>query len=186
MILQTFRPACSIALLSERSRMIEPRRIFLEPDDWIPNNRRLPVLLRGQVVKELTTAASVWSVAAIGLACGGGLYFAAGLATAIILLILVGIKPLEDAYRSRVQSAVLRVKAERGSLEPDNIKTLLGICGGQLRRIVATPAEDDLEETRLHLARISQCDICLGISRLRNAPGVQEAEFEKRKAVDDE
>jgi putative Mg2+ transporter-C (MgtC) family protein len=80
--------------------------------------------------------------------------FAAALATAIMLLILVGIKPLEDAYRSRVQSAVLRVTAERGSLDPDKLKKLLGIRGGQLRRIVTTPTEDDLEETRLHLARV--------------------------------
>src|SRR6201991_3679710 len=75
------------------------------------------ILLRGQVVKGLTTAASVWSVAAIGLASGAGLYFAAGLATAIILLILAGIKPLEEAYRARVQSAVVKVSAERGALD---------------------------------------------------------------------
>jgi putative Mg2+ transporter-C (MgtC) family protein len=34
------------------------------------------ILLRGQAVRGLTTAASIWSVAALGLAAGGGLYFA--------------------------------------------------------------------------------------------------------------
>jgi putative Mg2+ transporter-C (MgtC) family protein len=51
----------------------------------------------------LTTAASIWTVAAIGLAVGGALYLAAGTSTIIIILIilaLAGIKPLEEAYRS--------------------------------------------------------------------------------------
>jgi len=164
--------------------VLDPSRVAAQVVSGIGFLGAGSILLRGQVVKGLTTAASVWSVAAIGLACGGGLYFAAGLATAIILLILVGIKPLEDAYRSRVQSAVFRVKAERGALEPDSLKKLLGIRGGQLRRIVTTPAEEELEETRLHLVRVSQRDIKLGLARLKEAPGVHEAEVERRKAED--
>src|SRR5438309_11537141 len=49
----------------------------------------------GGVVRGLTTAASVWVVAAIGLAVGGGLYVTAVVSTAIALLILAGLKPLE-------------------------------------------------------------------------------------------
>jgi putative Mg2+ transporter-C (MgtC) family protein len=49
----------------------------------------------GGVVRGLTTAASVWVVAAIGLAVGGGMYVTAVAATAISLLILAGLKPLE-------------------------------------------------------------------------------------------
>jgi putative Mg2+ transporter-C (MgtC) family protein len=164
--------------------VLDPSRVAAQVVSGIGFLGAGSILLRGQVVKGLTTAASVWSVAAIGLACGGGLYFAAALATGIILLILVGIKPLEDAYRSRVQSAVLRVRTERGALEADNIKKLLGIRGGQLRRMVTTPAADDLEVTRLHLARVSQRDIRLGLSRLRQVPGVHEVEIEKRKVAD--
>jgi len=164
--------------------VLDPSRVAAQVVSGIGFLGAGSILLRGQVVKGLTTAASVWSVAAIGLASGGGLYFAAALATAIILLILVGIKPLEDAYRSRVQSTVIRVTAERGSLEPDHVKKLLGIRGGQLRRLVTIPAADDLEETRLHLARVSQRDIRLGLARLKEAPGVHDVETEKRKAAD--
>jgi putative Mg2+ transporter-C (MgtC) family protein len=35
------------------------------------------ILLRNHVVRGLTTAASIWAVAAVGLAAGGGLFFAA-------------------------------------------------------------------------------------------------------------
>src|ERR1700754_2510609 len=119
-------------VLGNQHVVLDPSRVAAQVVSGIGFLGAGSILLRGQVVKGLTTAASVWSVAAIGLAGGGGLYFAAALATGIILLILVGIKPLEDAYRSRVQSAVLRVTAERGSLDPDHVKKLLGIRGGQL------------------------------------------------------
>jgi len=52
------------------------------------------IILRREAVRGLTTAASVWTVAAVGLAVGGGLYFAAISATVLILVILAGIKPL--------------------------------------------------------------------------------------------
>ena len=49
--------------------------------------------MRGDVVRGLTTAASLWTVAVIGLAVGGGLYLAALIAI-IILVIVAGTKPL--------------------------------------------------------------------------------------------
>jgi len=42
----------------------------------------------GGIIKGLTTAASIWAVAAIGLTAASGLYWLAGLATALVLLLL--------------------------------------------------------------------------------------------------
>lgn len=42
----------------------------------------------GDIVAGLTTAATIWAVAAIGLAAGAGLYLVAGVTTAITLVIL--------------------------------------------------------------------------------------------------
>jgi len=41
-----------------------------------------------QIVHGLTTAASVWLSAAVGIACGGGMYFAATFGTSLMLLLL--------------------------------------------------------------------------------------------------
>jgi putative Mg2+ transporter-C (MgtC) family protein len=41
------------------------------------------------IVQGLTTAATIWAVAAIGLAAGAGLYLIAALATVIVLVILI-------------------------------------------------------------------------------------------------
>jgi putative Mg2+ transporter-C (MgtC) family protein len=54
------------------------------------------IFLRPRIIRGLTTAAGLWTVAAIGLAVGAGLYLAATASTAIVLLILAAIKPLED------------------------------------------------------------------------------------------
>jgi putative Mg2+ transporter-C (MgtC) family protein len=42
----------------------------------------------GGIVEGLTTAATIWSVAAIGLAAGAGLYIVAAVTTAVILIVL--------------------------------------------------------------------------------------------------
>jgi len=43
----------------------------------------------GGIVEGLTTAATIWSVAAIGLAAGVGLYVTAVVVTAIVLIVLI-------------------------------------------------------------------------------------------------
>jgi len=53
------------------------------------------IIFRENAVRGLTTAASIWAVSALGLAAGGVLYAAAVLATAFILGIQVGLRPLE-------------------------------------------------------------------------------------------
>src|SRR5665213_4071510 len=52
------------------------------------------IIAHGSLVRGLTTAASVWTVAAIGLAVGGGMYWAALVATALALILLIVLRPL--------------------------------------------------------------------------------------------
>ncbi|KGT03652.1 mgtC family protein [Burkholderia pseudomallei] len=85
------------------------------------------ILLRGEIVRGLTTAASLWSVAAVGLAVGGGLYAAAIAATIIILVILAGIKPLERRYLSVRQRRHLMLLVEHGTLTFDSLHAALGV-----------------------------------------------------------
>ncbi|HEX7708200.1 MAG TPA: MgtC/SapB family protein [Thermoanaerobaculia bacterium] len=55
----------------------------------------------GDEVRGLTTAASIWIVAAVGIACGGGLWVAAIAALTISLLILVFGGPVEGFIHRR-------------------------------------------------------------------------------------
>ncbi len=84
-------------------QVIDPGRVVLDPSrvaaqvvSGIGFLGAGSIVVRGQSVHGLTTAASVWAVSAIGLAAGGALYLAATAGTLIMLVILAVIKPLED------------------------------------------------------------------------------------------
>jgi putative Mg2+ transporter-C (MgtC) family protein len=83
------------------------------------------LFLKQEVIKGLTTAAAIWSVAAIGLAVGGGMYAASVAATLLILFVLAGIKWAEFKFldRSTVKSLVITIKAgsETGISSFENI-----------------------------------------------------------------
>jgi len=152
--------------------VLDPSRIAAQVVTGIGFLGAGSILLRGNSVRGMTTAASIWSVAALGLAAGGGLYFAAGIATAIILVILAGLKPLEEAYRARIQSCVLHLRAERGAVSLDELRKLLRVRGGQVKRVVVTPQDSETEETVIHLVRVSEADIRAAADRLKREPGV--------------
>lgn len=73
-------------------------------------------LQKEQVIKGLTTAASLWAVAAVGLAAGTGLYFPAVFATAILWVILALLKPIERRFvRPRRKYTSIQVAVTQGS-----------------------------------------------------------------------
>jgi putative Mg2+ transporter-C (MgtC) family protein len=163
--------------------VLDPSRIAAQVVSGVGFLGAGSILLRGQAVRGLTTAASIWSVAALGLASGGGLYFAAAVATGIILLILAGLKPLEEAYRARNQSYVVKVRLEPRSLDSETMKKALGVRGGQIKRILAGIGEDGLEERAIHLTRVSRSDVHKGAERLRAISGIQAVETTRRRSA---
>jgi putative Mg2+ transporter-C (MgtC) family protein len=68
------------------------------------------LFLRQEVIRGLTTAAGLWTVAAIGLATGGGMYFAACIATVVVIIILWWLKPLEIRLFKRYKMHVIKLQ----------------------------------------------------------------------------
>jgi putative Mg2+ transporter-C (MgtC) family protein len=99
------------------------------------------IILRNEVVKGLTTAASLWAVAAIGLAVGGGLYLAAFAATVIIFVILAGIKPLEERFRRGRHAVELHLRAEHGTMSVGVLQQALGWRAAHIRQLFVQSAE---------------------------------------------
>ena len=116
-------------------------------------------------------------------AAGGGLFFAAGLSTALILGILVGVKPIEEAYRARVQSCTPEIEAEREAVTVDELKRILGVRGGQIRRVTVTPWPPDLERITVALTRVSRRDIDAGAEKPKDAPGIDRVDVAKAKTA---
>lgn len=87
---------------------------------------------RGSVIG-LTTAATMWVVAAIGMAVGAGAYAMAGTATAITLLALRVLQRLDDQLLpNRFAEHTLVVEADADA-EPAEIENALGETGVDLR-----------------------------------------------------
>ena len=65
------------------------------------NFSEVKILFWKNKIKGLTTAASLWTVAAVGLAVGGNLYFAAIATTILILVVLAAVQPIEKRFFKR-------------------------------------------------------------------------------------
>src|SRR5580693_8329611 len=96
--------------------ILDPSRVAAQVVSGIGFLGAGSIILRNEAVKGLTTAASVWAVAGVGLAAGAGLYTAAVVTTVIILIILAGLKPLEERYRASRTNLELRIRARRDGL----------------------------------------------------------------------
>lgn len=113
------------------------------------------IFVRQDVVRGLTTAASVWLVAAVGAAAGAGLPLLAGVATGMYFVVMYGLRPLQTLARGRQPDLVgLRVTYVDGR--------------GLLRRIidVATSSGFAIED----LTTTQTATVQIGSGRGREAP----------------
>ncbi len=67
------------------------------------------LFLKQGTIRGLTTASGLWTVAAIGLATGGGMYFAASITVVIALIILWALQPFERMFSNKFKHKTLRV-----------------------------------------------------------------------------
>jgi putative Mg2+ transporter-C (MgtC) family protein len=135
--------------------VLDPSRIAAQVVSGIGFLGAGMIIFRNDAVKGLTTAASVWVVAGVGLAAGAGLYTAAIASTAIVLVILAGLKPLEERFRARRTTLDLRIRGRRGALSAGLVEQALGARAATIGRLVLQPSDDGVDEIRLVLARIS-------------------------------
>ncbi len=78
------------------------------------------IMKEGINVRGLTTSASIWVTAAIGILVGIGFYFPAGLATALVLGVLSAFRWLENIVIPSQNYAHFMVKFRRESVMPES------------------------------------------------------------------
>ncbi|MGF6725204.1 putative Mg2+ transporter-C (MgtC) family protein [Paraburkholderia sp. GAS41] len=167
--------------LTQKNVVLDPSRVAAQVVSGIGFLGAGSILLRGEVVRGLTTAASLWSVAGIGLAVGGGMYTAAFGATIIILVILAGVKPLERRFISVKQQRNIQLLAERGSVSLDSLHRALGIGSIRVKQFIVQQSEDDpeLDDVQIALSRASSNEFAAICARLGAMTGVRECRQEK-------
>jgi putative Mg2+ transporter-C (MgtC) family protein len=157
--------------------ILDPSRVAAQVVSGIGFLGAGSILLRGDLVRGLTTAASLWTVAAIGLAVGGGLYVEAIAATAIILVILAGIKPLEKWYQRRSQTLKVRVRATSGKLSLTAVNAALGFGAGRINQYICTPTSDrKTDEINITIKRLSTESMDEIVRKLSALPNVKDVE----------
>jgi putative Mg2+ transporter-C (MgtC) family protein len=139
------------------------------------------ILLRGEIVRGLTTAASLWSVAAVGLAVGGGMYIAAAAATAIILFILAAIKPLERKYFSSRQRRELLISAQRGRVTLHVLEKELGPVTGRISTFIVQQHEGaDTDDVLIGFSRMGEHEFNSLLEQLHGIAGVLKIDVKGR------
>jgi putative Mg2+ transporter-C (MgtC) family protein len=169
---------CGFAdVLSREHVGLDPSRIAAQVVSGIGFLGAGTIVLRSKVVRGLTTAASLWTVAAVGLAVGGGLYVAAATTTGLIVVILAGIKPMERRlFRARRrQTPLLILIIDRRETSLFAIEAVLEAAHLPLQRMLIQhgkgPDEDRLQIT---VDRTRNTNVLSVTEQLRRIPGVRE------------
>src|SRR5215203_4554960 len=133
------------------------------------------IILRREIVKGLTTAASIWAVAAVGLAVGGGMFLASVAATVLALAILVLAKLVKKRlFPNRKARFVTLVIDQNTPLA--ELRSEIDASNLSLDRIVVRPGPSrDKDSAELVLGKGSDEENLLSLTdKLRRISGVHE------------
>lgn len=163
-------------ILAEQHVILDPSRVAAQVASGIGFIGAGTIILRREVVKGLTTAASIWAVAAVGLAVGGGMFLAAGAATLLALALLVLAKPLKARlFPNRKEARRVRVVVGRGTPLAE-LRDEIEASEVPLERIVVRPGSDvEEDDAELVLGKGSREQELLALmDGLRRVSGVRE------------
>ncbi|MEX3933602.1 MgtC/SapB family protein [Paraburkholderia phymatum] len=163
-------------VLGNEHIVLDPSRVAAQVVSGIGFLGAGSILLRGSIIGGLTTAASLWSVAAVGLAVGGGLCTASIAATIIVLIILAGVKPIEKRFITVKQRRQLTLVVGRGSMTFHSLHEALGPASPRVKQFVMQQSDDDpqFDEVLITLNRISATEYTAICGQLKALPGVKE------------
>ncbi|MGZ5232146.1 MAG: MgtC/SapB family protein [Ktedonobacterales bacterium] len=133
------------------------------------------ILLRRDTVRGLTTAATVWLVAGIGLTCGLGFLWEATLATVMTLVLLTIIRPIERWLFPRRSPHLFRIGIERGASALDLLERIRGVLAHSdilLDGLTIHPGRYG-EIIRLRCRATEKADLMQATAELRAMPHVR-------------
>jgi putative Mg2+ transporter-C (MgtC) family protein len=132
------------------------------------------IFLRKDLVRGLTTAATIWATAAIGMAAGTAQYFEAVFTTLLVLGVLMVLKPIERRFFKRPAEANVSLVVPRSDDELERVRAALGSIGAFLLslRIHELPQNEDRLE--MDVAMPAQRRTSDLLRQLRSLDGVHQ------------
>ncbi len=132
---------------------------------------------RQETIRGLTTASSIWVVAAIGLAVGGGLYFAASATTVIALIILWVLNSLEIDFFRKSGQKELKIITDLSISSIDLFKDLLN-SGGLKYQTLTMEKDGERFVFLLKGLNLGATDIDDLLNELKNNPSIKSVIWE--------
>jgi putative Mg2+ transporter-C (MgtC) family protein len=133
------------------------------------------IIRQGLSIRGLTTAASLWVVAAIGMASGAGYYSAAVITTVLVLVSLWPLRILAFRLFERIRPGELRLEVELRANEGPSV--LLDALEGQNVAVHAFELEDARDRRRVvldvRLAESRPESVTAELMRLEQVLGVR-------------
>jgi len=101
------------------------------------------IIKEGATIRGLTTAASLWSVACIGLVCGLGFYLGAIFATCFVLLSLITLNKIEIMINKKNHYVNVVIKSVDRPGQLGRIGTELGNIDVSIKNVLIEPMDDN-------------------------------------------
>jgi len=134
------------------------------------------LFLKRGAVRGLTTAAGLWTVAAIGMATGGGLHFAAGATTIIALIILWILQPIEFVYSKKFKHRTLRVVTTLDADTTELIKSIFNQFNLKIYNFSLNRVEDEfVYQLQIDYNHVENLDEI--VNELKSNPSIKEIDW---------
>jgi len=115
-------------VIGKQGYMLDPSRVAAQVISGIGFIGAGTILFSQQgTIRGLTTASGLWTVAAIGLATGGGMYFTALVATVLAIIILYILQPVERRFVSRFKQKSLKIVTASQDKSAEVLNSILQI-----------------------------------------------------------
>jgi len=136
------------------------------------------LFLRQGIVRGLTTASGLWTVAAIGLATGGGMYFAASIATLLALCILWLMQPFEKKIGNRFRRRSLKIVVT-GDNATGTLEKILHLTISESSNCLIEKTDSGDLSVSVEMKALQGAGQAALISALQAMPGVKEVGFQR-------
>ncbi len=135
------------------------------------------IIFRRDAVIGLTTAAGIWAMAGVGLAVGGGMYFASIVATALIVAVIWAFRPIERRLRVESKQHTLNITVDR-SVSISELEDKVHSTGALVTKVSIEKLADSAEcSVKLVLDTTSATDVLTILDSVREFAGVRKVEI---------
>lgn len=174
MIVSTFG---FMSVLTAGKIVLDPSRVAAQVVSGVGFLGAGIIIFRKNAVRGLTTAASIWAVAAIGLAAGAGLYISAVSATVIMSLILTVVKKMERRFFPQRQLNRLTIEiadSSRTRIVSEKLKMIgLKVVNMSVKHMKGS------SKTVIKVEAVAEEKVFVGLlNDLQALPGVDSVEYD--------